>query len=73
MAIRIPVTVVIELDDEQQAEFAEYRGLGKNPRAKDVVASVHAYVLTHIRGAPAFGLTGDGTGGRGAHVSIKER
>lgn len=66
MSIRIPVTLVIEMDDDQLASYANLNGLGEKPRAKDVVTEVRSYVLTCIQDA------GDFTGGA-ADVSIKGR
>jgi hypothetical protein len=69
MAIRIPVTLVIELDDDQQAEYVATTGLPHHDgplRAKDVVESVRSYILTRISESADLG---DGA----ASVSIKER
>lgn len=68
MSIRIPVTVVIEMDDDQQAEYVANVGLPFHDgplRAKDVVESVRSYVLTRI--AESDDLA------RVASVSIKGR
>jgi hypothetical protein len=61
--MRIAVPLVIEMNDEQLANYAKFNGLGEKPRAKDVVAEVRSYVLTCIQDA------GDFTGGA-ADVSI---
>jgi hypothetical protein len=34
MSIRIPVTLVIEMDDEQLANYAKFNGLGDKPRGQ---------------------------------------
>jgi hypothetical protein len=69
MSIRIPVTVVIEMDDDQQAEYVATAGLPYHDgplRAKDVVESVRSYILTRISESADLG---DGA----ASVSIKGR
>jgi hypothetical protein len=70
MAIRIPVTVVVEMDDEQQAEFVRHAALDAPVRAKDIVREVRARALGAVADAPGFGIF---AGTRGAEVSIKER
>ena len=72
--MRIAVTLVIEMTDEQVAAYADEYGLprkGGKLMAKEVVEDVRSYVLTGIQDSAAFGEAGDGT--RGADVSIKER
>ena len=68
MSIRIPVTVIVEMDDDQQAEYVANTGLPfhEGPlRAKDVVESVRSYILTRIvesddfaRGAASVSIKG---------------
>jgi hypothetical protein len=70
MAIRIPVTLVIEMDDGQQAEYVRYAGLDAPVRARDIVRDVRAYVLSAVADSAGFGIS---SGTRGADVSIKER
>jgi hypothetical protein len=69
MAIRIPVTVVIEMSDDQQASYVANVGLPFHDgplRAKDVVESVRGYILTAVSESAEFG--------NGAvNVSIKGR
>jgi len=74
--MRIQVPLVVEMTDEQVAQYAAERGLaaeGKSglPRARDVVKDVQSYVLTLVQDSAEFGETGDGNGTRGADVSIK--
>lgn len=69
MAIRIPVTLVIEMDDEQQAAYVAEVGLPFHDgplRARDVVGHVRSYVLSQIQESGDFGDDG-------ATVTIKER
>ena len=66
--MRIAVTVVIEMTDQQVAGYADVNGLPEPTRAKDVVEDVRAYVLTRIQDSDAFGDQG---GYRGADVSLK--
>lgn len=70
--MRIAVTVVVDMTDEQvQAYAAEYGLPRKGGRlyAREVVEDVRSQVLTGIRDSTAFGETGVGT--RGADVSLK--
>lgn len=72
--MRIPVTLVIDMDDEQVRAYAAEYGLprdGGRLMAKEVVEDVRSYVLTAVQDSPAFGEIGDGKGTRGAEVSIK--
>lgn len=67
MAIRIPVTLVVELTDQQQADyiadFVTPRAAGK-VMARDVVAGVRAHVLSIVVDNGLFSSF---------DVSIKER
>jgi hypothetical protein len=73
--MRIPVTLVIEFDDEQEVAYADAYGVGNlvdgkwKYSAKDMVGSVRAYVLAELQESAAFGM--DPVGARGA--TIKER
>lgn len=53
-AMRIPVTLVIELTDEQVEQWADDEGLDRNAAgkviAKDMVENVRSYVLTETQG-----------------------
>lgn len=72
--MRIPVTLVIEMSDEQVGQYANERGLpagGGRLYAREVVENVRSYVLTCVQDSPVLGETGDGNGTRGADVSIK--
>lgn len=72
--MRIQIPLVIEMTDEQVAEYAAEQGLPHHTgplRAKDIMEDVQAYVLTAIQDSAAFGETGDGRGTRAADVSIK--
>ncbi len=72
--MRIAVTVVIDMNDEQEAAYAEENGLprsGGRVYARDVVEHVRSCVLGLVRDSPAFGETGDGAGTRGADVALK--
>lgn len=75
--MRIQVPLVIEMDDVQLADYANDNGLPVNrngvPMAAVVVRDVQGYVLHRIQDSPAFGVIGDGSGRRGADVSIKGR
>lgn len=65
--MRIAITLVIEMSDEQRERYAAEFGLphdGGPLRAKDIVADVRNAVLSDIQG---------GTTGEFADVSIKER
>lgn len=70
MAIRIPVTLVIEMDDEQLREYladAEIPAARSgHVRARDIVQDVREYVLAAVTNSGAFM-------GRRATVTIKER
>jgi hypothetical protein len=52
MSIRIPVTLVIEMDDEQEARYCKSTGLSESEkvRAKDVVDAARGEVLRLVRG-----------------------
>jgi hypothetical protein len=70
--MRIAVTLVIEMSDEQVQGYADEYGLprkGGRLYAREVVEDVRSQVLTGIADSTAFGERGDGT--RGADVSIK--
>jgi hypothetical protein len=67
MAIRIPVTVVVELGDEQEAAYRESFDLPVPTRARDLVESVRADVLHAVRSRGC--RVGEGR----ATVTIKER
>ena len=73
--MRIPITLVIEMTDQQAEDYADEYGLPRNERgkvmAKDVIEDVRSYVLTTVQESAAFGETGDGNGTRAADVSIK--
>lgn len=67
--MRIAVTLVIEMTDEQVAEYAAEYGLprgGGKLMAREVVGDVRSLVLTAVQDSAAFGYGG-------ADVSIKER
>ena len=65
--MRIPVTLVIEMTDEQAEQYAGDYGLERagNGRvmAKTIVEDVRSYVLCAVQNSPAFL--------EGADVSIK--
>jgi hypothetical protein len=67
--MRIQIPLVIEMTDEQVADYAREYGLSLPVRAKDIVDDVRSYVLTAVQDSPAFGEIGNGT--RAAEVSIK--
>ncbi len=72
--MRIAVTLVIDMTDEQVKQYADEYGLpakGGTLYAREVVEDVRSYVLTCIQDSAAFGETGDGNGTRGAEVTIK--
>jgi hypothetical protein len=72
--MRIPVTLVIDMTDQQVEQYAAEYGLpakGGRLYAREVVEDVRRYVLTQVQDSAAFGEAGDGTGARGAAVSIK--
>lgn len=74
--MRIAVTVVIEMSDEQVKDYANEYGLprsGGRLYAREVVEEVRDYVLTAVQDSPAFGEVGAGDGTRGADVSLKGR
>ena len=62
--MRIAITLVIEMSDQQVKDYADAYGLPLPIRAKDIVDDVRRQVLTGIQDSTAFG---DG----GADVSIK--
>jgi hypothetical protein len=67
MAIRVPVTIVVEMDDDQQATYVAQYGLGGGTGrvpVRVVVNDVRSYVLRAIAGSAAFGDDG-------AAVSLK--
>ena len=66
--IRIPVTIVIEMDDEQEARWREDFALPEPPRARDIVGSVCKFACEVVD--RAFAGTDDGAG---ATVTIKGR
>jgi hypothetical protein len=72
--MRIPVTVVIDMTDEQVTVYADKHGLprdGGRLYAREVVADVQGYVLACVQDSAAFGETGAGEDARGADVTIK--
>lgn len=72
--MRIQVPLVIEMTDEQVRQYAGEYGLpaqGGKLYAREIVEKVQGYVLTCVQDSAAFRETGDGTGTRGASVSIK--
>ena len=72
--MRIAVTLVIDMTDEQVQQYADEYGLpakGGRLYTREVVEDVQRYVLTSVQDSPAFGETGDGNGTRGATVDIK--
>jgi hypothetical protein len=72
--VRIAITLVIEMTDEQVRQYADEYGLpasGGRLYAREVVEDVQSYVLTCVQDSAAFGETGDGNGTRGADVSLK--
>jgi len=71
MSIRIPVTLVIEMDDEQQAVYAEYEGRGDRPHAQDFVDSVRQRALSSVRDHAPFAADPFSHEG-GATVTIKK-
>ena len=75
MSIRIPVTLVIDMDDAQVENYADDNGLdrdvGGKVRAKTMVDDVRSYVLTAVQDSAAFGEIGLGDGTRGATVTLK--
>lgn len=74
--MRIAVTVVIEMTDEQVKDYADEYGVPRNGGrlyAREVVEDVRGYVLTAVQDSPAFGEIGDGKGTRGADVTVKGR
>ena len=64
--MRIPVPLVIDMTDQQAADYAAEFGLGDGGKvmAKDMVNDVRRYVLTALQGS---------TLGQFADVSIKGR
>lgn len=66
--MRIAVTLVIELSDQQVADYAERAGIPQQAtghfRAKDIVDDVRGYVRNCIQDSAAFGDSG-------ADISIK--
>ena len=50
--MRIAVTLVIEMSDQQVADYADAQGIPQQPtghfRAKDIVEDVRGYVLTTV-------------------------
>jgi hypothetical protein len=69
MAIRIPVPLVIELTDDQEAVYCEEYGLvrdGVMPLAREVAESVRAAVLAQLQHGPVFCESG-------ATITIKGR
>jgi hypothetical protein len=72
--MRIAVTLVIDMTDEQVQQYADEYGLpakGGRLYAREAVEDVQRYVLTCIQDSAAFGEAGDGNGTRGAAVSIE--
>ena len=72
--MRVPVTLVIEMTDEQVSQYAAERGIPAGDGwqyAREVAADVRSYVLTVVQDSAVLGETGDGDGTRGAAVSIK--
>jgi hypothetical protein len=67
--MRIPVTVIIEMTDEQLADYAEWAELEltrrKMPRARDMRRSIRGLVLTSVTNI----MDRVGSGGQ---VSIKD-
>jgi hypothetical protein len=61
--MRIAVTLVIEMTDQQAADYAEYARI--STRAKDVVADVRSFA------AAAVTLAFETGAGSGADVSIR--
>ena len=57
--MRIPITLVIEMTEQQVENYADEYGLPRNGAgtvmAKDIVDDVRSYVLTEIQGSAAFG------------------
>jgi hypothetical protein len=69
--MQIKVPVIIEMTDEQVADYARTYGLpadGGKLYTREVVEDVRAYVLGCVQESAAFGETGTGDGG--ASVSI---
>ena len=53
MSIRVPISIVIEMDDEQVKNYASEYGLtvdGVRIRAKDIVQDVRENVLHSVQG-----------------------
>jgi hypothetical protein len=48
--MKITIPVVIDMSPEQVAEFGQCHGLGRRPRARDVVELIRSEVLAHLRG-----------------------
>jgi hypothetical protein len=73
MAIRIPVTVVIEMDDDQQAHFAHEAAVGvrpdERPYVRDIETAVRGAVLGAVIESPWFAKRGNGSGG--ARVTLQ--
>lgn len=69
--MRIAVTVVIDMTDEQLRAYAAAHGLPEPLRAKNVVDDVQPRVLAAVRDSSTFGETGDGHGARRADVTLK--
>jgi hypothetical protein len=68
-AIRVAVTVVIEMTGPQTEAYAASNGLprdGGQLYARHVVEDVQRYVLTSVQGAPGFAEIG-------AQVTLKTR
>jgi hypothetical protein len=64
--MRIVVPVVVEMTDQQMADYADWAGLAEKPRAKDVVESVRRFVVNSAQ-------TGFDHVGSGADAFLKER
>ena len=56
--MRIAVTLVIEMSDQDVADYALEHGVPQQPtghfRARDIVDDVRGYVLTQIKGSASF-------------------
>lgn len=55
--IRVPVTLVIEMDAAQLADYTSRAGLPEGSRAKDVVASVQSRTLATVQAACGHSAT----------------
>jgi hypothetical protein len=71
VSIRIPIRLIIEMSDEQEAQFARFANLGDH--AKDMVAAaVRSCVVGVLTDDVPFGKRANGTGGASVSTSGKE-